>query len=398
VDSNNNIKWVYEKGHGMYDEKGRFQWLDGAIFDITEQTLIRENIKQQKEFINTLIETLPSPIFYKDKEGRYLGCNKAYEEFIGKNRSEVIGKSVYDMAPKEIADKYYEKDKELFDNPGTQYYEWVVKKKNGGIKNVIFNKATFNDHDGKVAGLIGGISDITKLKKLTDELKRSNAELDRFAYVAAHDMKSPLGMIINSLQIIERSCRGKIEKEADVFIDHAIKGAQRMNDFIVDLLNYSRLTTEPRPYTVVNAEKVLKDALFNLEQTIKDNNAKIEYNSLPEIKVDEMRIVQLFQNLINNAVKFRGKDAPVVKISCKKEDSSYVFSVKDNGIGIDSKNIEKVFQMFGRLHSNDEYPGNGIGLSVCKKIVENHGGKIWVESEPGKGTNFLFTIPTHFDY
>lgn len=340
-----------------------------------------------------MIETLPVPLFFKDRSGKYLGCNGEFESFFGMPRSEIIGKTVHELFPKELADVYKAKDEELFNNPDTQSYEWKVLKKDGSVRQVIYNKAVFRNHTGEIDGLLGAVSDITELKKLTAELERSNEELARFAYVAAHDMKAPLGLIINSLQIIERDVRGKIQKNAEMFINHAIANADRMNKFILDLLDYSRITAEPRPLKLISGENLLKDALLNLEKNIKDANAEIEYGPLPEIKVDELRIVQLFQNLINNAIKFNGQNKPVIKISCQKDDNFYVFSIKDNGIGINSQDINKIFQMFARLHGYDEYPGNGIGLSVCKKIVENHGGKIWVNSEVGQGSNFFFTLP-----
>ncbi len=237
-----------------------------------------------------------------------------------------------------------------------------------------------------------------ELRDLINKLKISNRELEQFAYVASHDLQEPLRMVSSFTQLLEKRYKDQIDDDANDYIGFIVEGAMRMKDLIDDLLIYSRLKTENRPFEMVIMEVALDDVLINLRAPIKEKNAKITYDKLPSIDCDPIQIHQLLQNLITNAIKFNSEKSPQVHISAKELNNEWLFSVTDNGIGIDPRHQEQIFSIFKRLHTRQEYEGTGIGLSICKRIVEIHGGQIWVESQLGKGTTFYFTIPNHVEY
>jgi len=239
------------------------------------------------------------------------------------------------------------------------------------------------------------------------DLRRSNAELEQFAYVASHDLQEPLRMVSSYMQLLAQRYKGKLDSDADDFIGYAVDGATRMQTLINDLLTFSRVGTRGKPFEPTDCETVLEQVLTNLKMAIDESGALITHDALPTVMADESQQVQLFQNLIENAIKFRGDVVPRIHISATRgsafvdSDSrpenmhreAWVFAVRDNGIGLEPEFFDRIFTIFQRLHSRDEYAGTGIGLAVCKKIVERHGGRIGVESEVGKGTTFFFSIP-----
>jgi len=223
-------------------------------------------------------------------------------------------------------------------------------------------------------------------------LERSNAELEQFAYVASHDLQEPLRMIAAYVQLLERRYRGKLGPDADECIHYASEGATRMHRLILDLLAFSRVGTHGGDFLPTRLDGVLYDVLDDMKVAIEESGAKVVSGGLPRLRIDPQQIGQLFQNLIANAIKFRAKDPPQVRISARRDGENWVFAVADNGIGFDMRFAERIFVIFQRLHARDRYPGTGIGLAICKKIVERHGGRIWAESEPGKGSTFSFTL------
>jgi signal transduction histidine kinase len=231
-----------------------------------------------------------------------------------------------------------------------------------------------------------------QIRRQAAELERSNTELEQFAYVASHDLQEPLRMITGYTKLLAKRYKGKLDKDADDFIGFAVDGAQRMHSLIQDLLILSRVGTRGKEFAPTDCEMVLSDTLVNLQAAIQESNATITHDPLPNVMADSGQLAQVFQNLIGNAIKYRGARAPLVHVSCQSRANEWLFSVKDNGIGIDPKHAERVFVMFQRLHTRREYPGTGIGLALCKKIVERHGGKIWVESQEGAGATFYFTL------
>jgi light-regulated signal transduction histidine kinase (bacteriophytochrome) len=246
--------------------------------------------------------------------------------------------------------------------------------------------------------MTGVCFDITKMKKRTEQtllnleedLLRSNKELEQFAYVASHDLQEPLRMISSFTQLLSMRYKDKLDHEAQEFIMYAVDGASRMQALINDLLEYSRIGTRGKDLSVTDMHSILGQTLNNLSIKIKEKNALITNDELPAVYADGGQMVQLMQNLIGNAIKFCDT-SPIIHISANVERDHFLFTVKDNGI-IESRYFERIFQIFQRLHAKDEYGGTGIGLAICRRIVERHGGKIWVESKPGEGTMFKFTI------
>ncbi|HEX7765262.1 MAG TPA: ATP-binding protein, partial [Nitrospira sp.] len=231
------------------------------------------------------------------------------------------------------------------------------------------------------------------LEESNAELARSNADLQQFAYVASHDLQEPLRMIASYTQLLARRYKGKLDSDADDFIGYAVDGANRMQKLINDLLAYSRVTTQGKVFEQVDCNQILEDVLSNLRIAIEENRAVVTHDALPVVTADGGQLGQLFQNLIGNAIKFHGKEPPRVHVSVELRNNEWQFSVLDNGIGVDPQYAERIFVIFQRLHNREEYPGTGIGLAVCKKIVERHGGRIWMQSPIGRGSIFYFTLP-----
>jgi signal transduction histidine kinase len=227
----------------------------------------------------------------------------------------------------------------------------------------------------------------------TVELKRSNEDLEQFAYVASHDLQEPLRMIQNYLQLVRQRYDKQLDSNAREFIAFALDGAARMHQLIRDLLTYSRVGSNGKDFSTTDSQGALAGALANLKVAIEESGAEITHDPLPTVPGDIVQLTQLFQNLIGNAVKFRGESAPRIHIGVRQLGHEWEFSVRDNGIGIAEQDFQRIFVVFQRLHGRERFAGTGIGLSVCKKIVERHGGRIWVESKPGKGTTFHFTLP-----
>jgi light-regulated signal transduction histidine kinase (bacteriophytochrome) len=221
--------------------------------------------------------------------------------------------------------------------------------------------------------------------------------LEQFAYIASHDLQEPLRVITGYLQLIEKRYKSKLDPDADDFINFAVDGANRMQRLIIDLLAYSRVSRKAKPFEEYDCNQLLAQALANLEVAVKTADAVVTHDPLPTVTADGTQLMQIFQNLIGNAVKFKGNKRPQIHVTAKHDANEWIFAVKDNGIGIESTYKERIFVIFQRLHSREEYPGTGMGLAICKKIVERHGGRIWLESTPGEGSIFYFTIPDRGD-
>ncbi|MGE5351818.1 MAG: PAS domain S-box protein [Acidobacteriota bacterium] len=268
------------------------------------------------------------------------------------------------------------------------------------IRHIATISEPVSDSSGDLVKVFGTIIDITdrklaqaRLEKTLKELERSNVELEQFAYVASHDLQEPLRMMHSYAELLEKRYKGKLDESADDFLHFITGGAKRMQQLINDLLQYSRVTTRGKPFESVGSMEVLSNVLDNLQISIEESGAKITSDSLPVVRADKTQLVQLFQNLLSNSIKFCDNRLPEIHIGLAENEYEWIFSVKDNGIGIDPEFFDRVFIIFQRLHDREKYPGTGIGLAVCKKIVERHQGRIWVESEKGKGTTFYFTLP-----
>jgi signal transduction histidine kinase len=232
-----------------------------------------------------------------------------------------------------------------------------------------------------------------RVEERTKELSRMNEELRQFAYVASHDLQEPLRTVASYAQLLARRYRGKLETDADEFIDYMVGGVTRMHTLLNDMLAYSRVTeSTDRPLAPANLNAVLQSALMNLRATIEESQAEVTHQDLPTVNGDEIQLIQVFQNLVGNAIKYKGSDPPRISITAENATDECILSVQDNGLGIDPQYAERIFGIFKRLHGR-ELPGTGMGLAICKRIIERHNGRIWVESEPGKGSTFRFTLP-----
>jgi PAS domain S-box-containing protein len=283
-------------------------------------------------------------------------------------------------------------------NPGPMEFRILTNR--GETRWVSHFCKPVHDHNGKFLGVCGSNRDITSQKRAeealkikTEELLRSNAELEQFAYVASHDLQTPLRAISGYIKLLSDRYEGKLDSDAQRFIQRTIDNVARMQRLINDLLTYSRLTTRGHPFEPTDCNAVLNEVMDMLHPWVEESGGTITHGTLPTVMGDRGQLAQLFQNLIGNAIKFRHTDPPNVHFDAQASDKDWLFSVKDNGIGIDPQYSERIFLIFQRLHTIDKYPGTGIGLAICKKIVEHHGGWIWVESKLGEGSTFKFTIP-----
>jgi PAS domain S-box-containing protein len=340
-------------------------------------------------------------IIILDPDGRVSNWNAGAERMMGYSEDEIFGRPFHVFfIPDADSIANFNREMEVAATTGRSENEgWRLRRDGSRFwANTVLT--ALRDKDGRLRGFGKVMRDLTERKnaeealaRKMEELGRSNQELEQFAYVASHDLQEPLRMVASYVQLLAKRYRGTMGAEADEFIAYAVDGATRMQQLINDLLSFSRVGTRGGQLVPVSAESVLGKVLSGLQILVRETGAVVTHDPLPTVIGDGSQLGQLFQNLIGNAIKFHGPDAPQVHISAKRDGFRWRFSVRDNGIGIDREYFDRIFVIFQRLHGRGEYPGTGIGLAVCKKIVERHGGRMWVESEVGKGTTFYFTLP-----
>lgn len=338
--------------------------------------------------LKALFAAMPDVVLVLDREGYYLKIAPTDPSRLYKPAEELVGKTLHDVFPKEQADAFVDYVQLALDTKQPVNYEYGLKID----KDEFWFVATVSPMTADAVVWVA--RDITDRKQMEEELRRSNAELQQFAYVASHDLQEPLRMVTSYLQLLERRYKNHLDADAYDFIEFAVDGARRMKQLINDLLAYSRVGTRGKPFEPTDCEAVVRQVLADLQLTIADSGAQITLDPLPTVMGDDAQLAQLFQNLLSNALKFRNEQPPQIHVGAKQGQDGWTFWVQDNGIGLEPDYADRIFVIFQRLHSRTEYPGTGIGLAICKKIVERHGGRIWVESGLGPGTTFYFTIPT----
>lgn len=369
--------------------------------EIRERKRVETELRNQVHFVQTLLNVAPMPIFFKNKEGNFQGCNKAFEEFIGIRKETLIGKKVFDIVPPDLAEIYHKMDEALFAQSDIQIYETQAQAADGSLRNIVLNKAVYADAAGEIGGLIGVITDITEIKKTKQllekhniELEQSNQELDDFAYTVSHDLREPLRGIHNFSAFLMEDYAEKLDDTGKMMLETLSTLSKRLDDQILAILNYSRIGRADLPTEETDMNSLLRDVLDSLQFSLDESHVAVWIpRPLPAVRCDKVRIAEVFQNLISNAIKYNDKIEKWIEIGYNGDETKPVFYVRDNGIGIAEKHFKNIFKIFKRLHSKNLYGGGtGAGLTIVKKIIERHGGKIWLLSELSKGSTFYFTL------
>ena len=383
----------------LRDHRGNIIGLQGALLDVTDRMRAQEALRNSEAMYHSLVENIPMCVWRKDLDGNFTFGNRQLCDELGTTPDEIVGKTDYDFSPSDLADKYLADDRAVIDT-GQEFRtieEHYDARHNKAYIEVL--KSVVRDAKGNIIGTQGMYMNVTdrvvaekQLKETAVALERTNEELQQFAYVASHDLQEPLRMIASYCQLLDDQYADKLDDDAKTFIHFALDGAQRMQVLIRDLLSFSRLDTQAEAFELVDCSDIMDVATRNLSVLIDETGAEITYDRMPAVQGDSSQLVQLFQNMIGNAIKFRGDRSPIVHVGVRRSRNRWMFSVEDNGIGIAPEEKDQIFLIFKRLHTREEYPGTGIGLAVCKKVVERHGGRMWVESEPGKGSTFFFKL------
>jgi PAS domain S-box-containing protein len=361
-----------------------------------------EALRQSEIRYRRLHETMRDAFVQVDMSGRIVDFNPAYQEMTGYTEEALGHIQETDLIPPQWHDAMTEIVKNQVVARGrSEVYEREYIRADGSIFPVEQRTFLIRDDEQQPMGMWSIVRDITQRKQIEREreeaitaLTQSNEDLKQFAYVASHDLQEPLRMVASYTQLLAERYSDRLDDKAHKFIAYAVDGASRMQALILDLLAFSRVETRAQPFKSIDAQCVLGMAIANLKALIEETGSLVTTDDLPRIRADESQLTMVFQNLINNGIKFqKSQHFPQIHVSARPQNGCWCFSVRDNGIGIDAKYKEKVFLVFQRLHTRNEYPGTGIGLALCKRIINRHGGQIWFESSPGQGTTFYFTIP-----
>jgi PAS domain S-box-containing protein len=367
--------------------------------EVLRRKRVEDALKASVERFRALAETATDAIVTIDEADRITQCNDSLERIFGFSCDEMIGTSIAELMPEQpgVPGSGFRR---LLESAATggRAVETIGRRKDGELFPIEMSLSEWRTHEGSfVTGILRDISARRRaeeaLEEKVEELARSNAELALFTYIASHDLREPLRTVGSNIQLLRRHLGDDLDADGRTQLDFALGGVRRMQALIDDLLLYSRVGTEGRSFAEVDCREVVDEAVRALATAIEEVGLEVRVGPLPVVRADRSQLVQLFQNLISNAVKFRAGDDPRVEVGAERADGEWIFTVRDNGIGIDARYAEHVFTIFQRLHSHEEYPGTGIGLAVCRKIVERHGGRIWVEPGRGGGSAFRFTIP-----
>jgi PAS domain S-box-containing protein len=362
---------------------------------------LREEVARTQAHLAAIVESSDDAIIANDVDGIVTSWNAGAETLFGYRADEMIGIPVTAIIPTDRIEEDMSMMREVFDRgEHFQQHDSIRLTKDGRLIDVSITVSPIKDRHGRVVGaskVSRNISDRKRaevqLRQRTEELARSNSELEQFAYSASHDLQEPLRAVAGSVQLLHRRYGGQLDARADEYIGHAVDGAKRMQQLIDDLLEYSRVGTGKLERGQVDCTDVLNRATSNLRAAIEETGAIIHHRDLPIVTGDRTRLAQLLQNLIGNAIKFRREMPPRIEVRGERRKNEYLITVSDNGIGIEPRHFDRIFGVFQRLHTRVEYPGTGIGLALCSKIVATHGGRMWVESQPGVGSTFYIALP-----
>jgi PAS domain S-box-containing protein len=340
------------------------------------------------------VESAPNGIVMVDRYGLIVLVNRETERLFGYGRDELIGQSVEGLVPLRHREHHVAFRGEFLDHPQHRAMgagrDLIGVHKTGTEVPIEIGLNPVETDEGMF--VLASVVDIGPRKRAEEELRRSNEELERFAYVASHDLQEPLRTIASYVQLLARRYRDQLGGDAAEFIDFAVDGVNRMQRLIEDLLAFSRAGTRGTTLVPTATEPLLRASIESLGAAIAESGAIVTHDALPHVLADPGQFQQLLTNLLGNALKFRGDRAPRVRVEARREDRQWVFAIRDSGIGIDPQYFDRIFVIFQRLHGRDEYAGTGVGLAICKRIVERHGGRIWAESTPGAGATFYFTV------
>ncbi len=360
--------------------------------DVTDFRKTDEALRESEARFRSLIEGAPEAIGMSRKGLTTYGNPRFLRMFGYSSVRELYGRPIIEQIAPEDRERVMESvrshERGQWDQQEIEFYG---VRMDGTQFPIHISTTSVNLPDGPA--VLGFFTDITERRKVEDELRRSNAELQQFAYVASHDLQEPLRMIVSYLSLLDERYKDQLNPTAQEYIRYAVDGGERMRALIDDLLAYSRIETKGKTFAPVDMNEVMDSALAILRASIEENQAEIVVKPLPTILADKSQMKQVMQNLVANAIKFRGMATPQIHVSVRDRGNEWVFSVRDNGIGIEPNQQSRIFQMFQRLHTREEYPGTGIGLAIAKKIIERHGGRIWFESDGKNGSTFYFTIP-----
>jgi PAS domain S-box-containing protein len=427
------LRHVLGYGTPLLDAQGRPRGSVAVLVDVTERkqaeealremnlTLEKRVVERTEEsratalYARSLLEASLDPLVTISPDGKITDVNAATELVTGAPRAQLVGTSFSDyFTEPSKANAGYQ---QVLRDGTVRDYPLTIRHASGRTTDVLYNATIYRNEAGEVQGVFAAARDVTErnkmeqelaryrlqleelvkqrtseLEKTAAELERSNKDLEQFAYVASHDLQEPLRAVGGFASLLRQQLRDKLDADGRKYMGYVVEGAERMQALINDLLTYSRVGSRGGARTPVSMKQALDDAVGNLSAAIEESRAVIRSDPLPAVTADRSQMVQLLQNLVGNAIKFHGPRAPEIHIGAAREKDAWIFSVRDNGIGIEPKYHDRIFLIFQRLHSRIEYPGTGIGLAVCKKIVERHYGRIWFESQPGEGTTFFFTI------
>jgi len=394
-------KWLLARGKVVERYRdGKPLRISGVVFDITDRKCAEEKLlKMSKVFMDAI-----DPIFIRDLEGNVVDLNRAAEQTYGWSRAELIGKSMTTIVPPDLrarAEEFHERCKrgEKIEN-----VEATHVTKSGAPVPVLLSLSLLTNERAEpvgVATIIKTLGDLKRteetLRAQTRALERSNKDLEEFAYIAAHDLREPLIGIAAHIKLLERHLKHRLDAQAHKFISRALDRITRMDRLIQSLLWHSRVVSEAKRLESTDCNAALKEALSGLRSAMEERGAMVESEPLPTVMANPTLLIQVFQNLVSNAIRFGSDDPLEIRIGAQRGEGEWRFFVRDNGIGIEPPHFDRIFRIFQRIDSSPDRPGTGIGLANCKKIVEHHGGRIWVESKPGKGSTFFFTIPDRID-